>query len=96
MPPTRPNILLITTDQQHWNTVEVGNPRIKTPNLDRTAMDGVLFQRVFCLPRLFPGPGQQIDRALSPWHHGWTIGVKLPEDVPTMSAILDANASSTW
>ena len=27
----KPNILLITRDQQHWNTLGVANPLIKTP-----------------------------------------------------------------
>ena len=31
MPSNKPNILLITTDQQHWDTLGVANPLIKTP-----------------------------------------------------------------
>ncbi|MHA1728751.1 MAG: hypothetical protein ACTSWY_08465 [Promethearchaeota archaeon] len=30
----KPNILLITTDQQHYSTIGVFNEDIKTPNLD--------------------------------------------------------------
>ena len=29
------NILLITTDQQRWDTIASNNPLIKTPNIDR-------------------------------------------------------------
>jgi arylsulfatase A-like enzyme len=32
---TRPNILFITSDQQHYSAIGTDNPRIKTPNLDR-------------------------------------------------------------
>ena len=33
----KPNILLITSDQQHWNTLGYFNKEIKTPNLDNLA-----------------------------------------------------------
>ena len=35
--PRRPNILLITSDQQHWNTLGSRNPEIRTPHLDQRA-----------------------------------------------------------
>lgn len=31
----KPNILLITSDQQHYNTIGARNPNIKTPALNR-------------------------------------------------------------
>lgn len=37
------NILLITSDQQHYNTIGINNPEIETPNLDRLARQGMLF-----------------------------------------------------
>lgn len=40
----RPNILLIHTDQQRYDTIAaLGNPHIHTPNLDRLAEEGVAF-----------------------------------------------------
>lgn len=42
------NILLITSDQQHWFTLGLQNPEIQTPNLDRLARMGVLFNRAYC------------------------------------------------
>lgn len=40
----RPNILLIMTDQQRWDTLgAAGNALIHTPNLDRLAAEGVMF-----------------------------------------------------
>lgn len=40
----KPNILIIMTDQQAWDAVGYsGNNRIKTPNLDRLASEGVNF-----------------------------------------------------
>ena len=36
--PDRPNILWICTDQQRFDTIHsLGNPHIRTPNLDRLA-----------------------------------------------------------
>lgn len=50
-----PNILLILSDQQRWDTLGMLNPAIKTPNLDRLAASGILFERAYpptpvCLP----------------------------------------------
>ena len=42
------NILLITSDQQHYNTIGINNPEIETPNLDRLASQGMLFSRAYC------------------------------------------------
>ena len=44
---SRPNILLITSDQQHFDTLGVTNPRIRTPALDRLAAEGVRFDRAY-------------------------------------------------
>ena len=83
MPPL--NILLITSDQQHYDTLGVTNPRIRTPNLDRLAAEGTRFDRAYCVnPTCSPSRATLIT-GLYPSAHGcWAIGVKLPEDVPTV------------
>ncbi|TKG96691.1 DUF4976 domain-containing protein [Puteibacter caeruleilacunae] len=44
-----PNILWITTDQQKWNTIgALGNPYVKTPNIDRLVKEGVSFTSAHC------------------------------------------------
>ena len=45
---TRKNILLITSDQQHYSCMGYNNPELKTPNLDRLAAEGVIFDRAYC------------------------------------------------
>ena len=46
--PARPNILFILTDDQKWNTLGcMGETNILTPNIDRLAKEGVLFQNHF-------------------------------------------------
>jgi arylsulfatase A-like enzyme len=43
------NILWICTDQQRWDSLGVtGNRFVHTPNLDRLANEGVLFERAYC------------------------------------------------
>lgn len=44
----RPNILWICSDSQRWDTLGCyGNKFVKTPNLDRLAKEGVLFENAF-------------------------------------------------
>jgi len=45
----RPNVLWLCTDQQRYDTLGVtGNTFVHTPNLDRLAAAGVLFDRAYC------------------------------------------------
>ncbi len=52
----RPNILLITTDQQRFDTISaLGNPHIYTPHLDWLVDEGITFTRAYadapiCMP----------------------------------------------
>lgn len=43
----KPNILLITSDQQHWDTIGAFNNELHTPNLDRLVREGTTF-RAYC------------------------------------------------
>ncbi len=52
---SRPNILLIVTDDQgYWDLGATGNPHITTPNLDSLARDGVQFTRFYVQPVCAP------------------------------------------
>jgi arylsulfatase A-like enzyme len=94
--PDRPNILLITSDQQHWDTLGATNPRIQTPALDRLGREGVRFDRAYCTnPVCSPSRSSIITGLYPAWHHCWTIGVKLPEDVPTVGDALGAAGYDT-
>jgi arylsulfatase A-like enzyme len=45
----QPNIILLFTDDQKWNTIgALGNTEIKTPNLDRIADGGFVFSNAYC------------------------------------------------
>ncbi|VAX27068.1 Sulfatase [hydrothermal vent metagenome] len=46
---TRPNILLIMSDNQSWNHLGCyGDPVVKTPNIDKIAEQGVKFTQAYC------------------------------------------------
>jgi len=46
----RPNILLIVSDDQRWDTIQaLGNPEIRTPNLDRLVSRGFRFNNAYCM-----------------------------------------------
>src|SRR5665213_2836097 len=98
MPSTnqRPNILLITTDQQHWNTLGVINSAISTPHLDRLCREGTRFSRAYCTsPVCSSSRASLITGQYPAWHGCWTIGVKLSEDVPTVGDALQAAGYDT-
>jgi N-acetylglucosamine-6-sulfatase len=45
---TRPNLLFIFTDDQRWDCLScMGHPFLKTPNIDRLATEGALFNNYF-------------------------------------------------
>ena len=47
--PSKPNVLLIITDQQHAGMLSAaGNRYVKTPALDNLAADGIRFERAYC------------------------------------------------
>ena len=81
----RPNILLITSDQQHWNTLGCLNPEIQTPHLDSLGQDGTLFHRAYCPnPTCTPTRASIITGKYPSQHGAWSLGTKLLEDEHTV------------
>jgi len=96
MPDSRPNILLITSDQQHFSMLGAINPKLKTPALDRLAREGARFTRAYCNnPVCSPSRATIVTGLYPSWHHCWTIGVMLPQDVPTVGDCFGAHGYST-
>ncbi|GJM75858.1 sulfatase [Paenibacillus macerans] len=82
---SKPNILLITSDQQHWNTIGAFQPEISTPNLDRLAQQGTTFSRAYCPnPTCTPSRSSIITGMYPSQHGAWTLGTKLLEDRHTV------------
>lgn len=85
----KPNILLITTDQQHFAALGVHSTVLKTPNLDQLAERGALFERAYCPNPLCSPSRSSIITGQYPSTHGcWTIGTKLDEESQTIGQLL--------
>ncbi len=83
----KPNILLIYTDQQRHDTIaSLGNPVIRTPNLDRLTSEGVAFTQAttpcpVCMPArwsLHTGQWTTTHRCYSNHHPGPRPSYDLP------------------
>lgn len=76
-----PNILLITTDQQHHRALGLHTPLLRTPNIDSIAAQGLRLDRAYCNnPLCSPSRSTIITGEYPSWHGCWTIGVKLEEN----------------
>jgi len=92
----RPNILLITSDQQHYSTLGSVNLKIRTPALDRLCAEGVRFDRAYCPNPTCTPTRASIITGMYPSQHGaWSLGTKLFEDVPTVGGHLRAAGYDT-
>ncbi|MDE2820907.1 MAG: sulfatase-like hydrolase/transferase [Chloroflexota bacterium] len=85
------NILLITSDQQHWRTLGQNNSEIQTPALDKLAADGSTFARAYCPnPTCTPTRASMITGKYPSQHGAWSLGTKLPESEATLGEHLQA------
>ena len=92
----RPNILMITSDQQHFSTLGAANERIRTPQLDRLCEEGVRFTRAYCTnPTCTPTRASLITGMYPSQHGAWSLGTKLFEDVPTVGDSLQEAGYAT-
>lgn len=81
----KPNILLITSDQQHFDTIGAFNSEVETPNLDRLVNEGTVFNRAYCPNPTCTPTRSSIITGMYPSQHGaWSLGTKLLEDRHTV------------
>ncbi|NHA67261.1 sulfatase-like hydrolase/transferase [Phycicoccus flavus] len=82
-----PNILLMCTDQQRWSALRAaGNDEIDTPNLDRLAGDGVLFEQCYVQnPVCSPSRASLMTSQYVPVHGLHANGVDLDPDADLFS-----------
>ena len=89
---TRPlrNVLLLWTDQQRPDTIGAyGNPQIRTPNLDRLAAGGALFERAYCAQPVCNPSRASLLTGLYPHTHGVLANrMTLPPTYPTIAELL--------
>ncbi len=90
MSTARPNILLVTTDQHRPDFMHcAGHPQLQTPNLDRLATSGVLFDSAYCTtPLCTPARASILSGQMPSRHRGYTIGVDTPEPCTSVAQSL--------
>lgn len=90
---TRPNILLISTDQQRYDALgAAGNPHIRTPHLDRLAAQGARFTGCYTQSPVCAPSRASLMTSRYPHNHGlWANGVDInPDEQLFTKALADA------
>ncbi|NQU75616.1 MAG: sulfatase-like hydrolase/transferase [Planctomycetes bacterium] len=95
-PQTKPNIILVLTDDQGYGDVGFnGNKIIKTPNLDRFARENVVFDRFYVDPVCTPTRAALMTgRHPYRLHITW-VGQRLPVDEVTIAEALKQGGDAT-
>ncbi len=87
----RPNILLLMSDQQRWDTIG-GRSGCRTPNIDRIAAEGVTFERCYTPVSLCcPARAMLLTGA-----YGWHMGVYNQIHVPERMSIGLRDCAATY
>lgn len=97
--PRRPNIVLIVTDDQGYGDAGIhGNQQIRTPNIDRLALQGVEFTRFYVSPVCSPTRASLLTGR---YHYRTGIlhtsrgGAKMAGDEVTIAELLSQNGYRT-
>jgi len=88
----RPNILMLVTDQQRWDTVSAYglNNICPTPHIDALAARGVRFDNAFTPTAICSPARASLYTGLYPHKHGVTgNGMTIKEDVKGVNKVLD-------
>jgi len=87
---SEPNFLVFCTDQQRADHLGcVGNPVLKTPNIDRIAEEGVIFRHCYTSsPACMPARATMLTGLTNRTTGVRTNGISLPEHIPTLPGML--------
>jgi len=88
----RPNILLVVTDDQSWTTAGAyGDKVARTPNFDRIARNGALFEHAYCsTPSCTPSRASLLTgRPFSTLGEGANLLSSLPAEYPVFPELLE-------
>ena len=98
-PDNRPNILLLMTDQQRFDTIHAaGFDFMKTPNLDRLVEDGCLYRYAYSPNPICLAARHNLLTGLTARHHRFpdnVHGISTSADLPTLPRILSDNGYET-
>lgn len=65
-----PNILVILTDDQQYRAIGYNNPAVQTPNLDRLAREGIIFDHAYIASPICMASRASLMTGLFPQQHG--------------------------
>ena len=87
MPTKRPNILIVTSDQQRTDSLSCyGATYTHTPHLDRLGAEGAVCERAYCVNPVCTPARASIFSGQYPSRHGaWNVGMNVPENVEMIS-----------
>jgi choline-sulfatase len=93
MASNKPNILWICTDQQRYDTLGcTGNEWVRTPNIDKLAAGGVLFENAYCQnPVCSPSRASFLTGRYPRTARGRQNGQNIPADERLISKVLSEN-----
>ncbi len=93
----RPNVLLIWTDQQRWDTVGAGGfPLVKTPNLDNLAAAGTVFNNAYAnCPVCMPSRQSTLSGRYPGTLGVRSNGIEMPTDVECIHNVLAGHGYHT-
>jgi choline-sulfatase len=88
----RPNLLFIMSDQHAQRVTGCyGDPVVETPNIDRLARNGVVFDNAYCpSPICLPSRMSALTGRFPSHQNCWTNTDYLASDIPTMAHALGA------
>jgi len=94
----RPNVILITTDQQRKDSMGCyGSDFVQTPNLDRLAAEGVRFDRAYCPSPVCTPSRASIFTGKHVSNHGaWNVGTTVPESEVCLQHLLGEQGYRTY
>jgi len=97
----RPNVLFVFTDDQRWDTIHgLGNPEIRTPNVDRLVDEGFRFNNAYCMGSMVGAvclPSRtMLATGLSLWQIPNGRARQAPEGVPMLPEVLKAAGYVTF
>ncbi|WP_432102653.1 sulfatase-like hydrolase/transferase [Streptomyces sp. bgisy091] len=92
-----PQIIVVLTDQQRWDTTGVhGNPAGVTPEFDRIAREGTLFEHAITPNPVCAPARSALQTGRFPTASGvFRNGVRLPDGVPTLARACAASGYTT-
>lgn len=93
----KPNVLIFYSDEHRFDTIGAyGNKEVRTPNIDRLAEDGILYQNSFCTYPVCTPSRYSFLTSLYPHQHlGWTNRCTLPAGLDTFPRIMKDAGYST-